>query len=400
MGNGHVVESAGGAEKVLCNMANELTLRGHQVTAMCNDIKEGLPFYPLMKEVNFVNLDGSGSKKKKQYPQIKKIVRELTRPLRKTVLYSLFPDPVERQRQYEFCSLIKGVIRCIQPDVVISYFLDDHDCIVKAIGHDRPLLVMHHGNPDTGLLNVARNKLDSLRHCDCLQLLLPSFAKTVQTALPWVRTLTIPNAVAHVEERNMAHPGENRDEHVITMLGRLNKDKQQHRLIRSFSYLAKEYPQWKVHVYGGNAFPLDYEDYLKSLIHELKLENQVFLMGTTDKPSDALRKSDIFAFPTAFEGFPLALTEAMAVGLPCVGLKTTSAVNELIVDGVNGLLAENSPEDFAAKLKILMDDPNLRVNMGRAGHEMMKQYAPEKIWDQWENLITEVVQQYRQRKAA
>ena len=117
-------------------------------------------------------------------------------------------------------------------------------------------------------------------------------------------------------------------------------------------------------------------------------------MGTTDKPFDVLRKSDIFAFPTVYEGFGLALAEAMSVGLPCVGLKTTSAVNELIVDGINGFLTDSTPEDFAAKLKILMDDQNLRAKMGKAGHEMMKQYAPSKIWGQWESLITEVVQEH------
>ena len=47
-----------------------------------------------------------------------------------------------------------------------------------------------------------------------------------------------------------------------------------------------------------------------------------------------------------------------------------------------------------------MNDQNLRVRMGKAGHEMMKQYAPEKIWDQWENLITSVVQQHQQCRAA
>jgi len=36
--------------------------------------------------------------------------------------------------------------------------------------------------------------------------------------------------------------------------------------------------------------------------------------------------------------------------------------------------------------------------MGKAGREMMKQYAPEKVWDQWEDLITEVVRQHSNRR--
>jgi len=183
------------------------------------------------------------------------------------------------------------------------------------------------------------------------------------------------------------------------MIGRLDKkQKQPHLLIRAFSHLAKEYPQWKVRIYGGEFTPR-YKEHLKSLVCKFRLENQVFLMGTTDKPLEEMRKSDIFAFPTAFEGFPLALTEAMSVGLPCVGLKTASAVNELIIDGYNGFLSDNNEFDFAQKLKCLMDDRQLRATLGQNGHEFVKQFEPNKIWDQWEALIVDTVQQHRQRKA-
>lgn len=111
-----------------------------------------------------------------------------------------------------------------------------------------------------------------------------------------------------------------------------------------------------------------------------------------------MRQSDIFAFPSVHEGFGLAIAEAMSIGLPCVGLKTCSAVNELIVDGDNGFLAENFVEDFAAKLRLLMDDAELRARMGRAGHEMMKQYTPEKIWDQWEELIITTVREHNEQR--
>jgi len=397
IGSGCFIEAAGGAEKVLCNMANELTLRGHQVTVVCNDIKQGVPFYPLMKEVDLVNLDGSG--RKKQYPQSKKIVRELTRPLRKTVLAPLFPDPVKRQYIQEFAASFRPVVCNTEPDVIISYFLGDHDRVVQIIGHDRPLIVMHHSN-SVLLLKHDHSILASLRHCDCLQLLLPSFEKIIQKTLPHVKTTVIPNVVVSVCDEETANPGKSKDEYVITMLARLNKDKQQDFLIRAFSHLAKEYPQWKVRFYGGIPVPPRYDDYLNTLIQELDLTNQVFLMGTTDKPLDVLRESDIFAFPSLFEGFPLALTEAMSAGLPCVGLKTATAVNELIVDGYNGFLSDNDEFDFAQKLKRLMDDPQLRVTLGQNGREFVKQFEPKKIWDQWENLIVEVVQQYGQRKAS
>jgi glycosyltransferase involved in cell wall biosynthesis len=90
----------------------------------------------------------------------------------------------------------------------------------------------------------------------------------------------------------------------------------------------------------------------------------------------------------------------MSVGLPCVGLKTAPGVNELIVDSKNGFLAENNVADFAAKLKLLMDNPSLRATLGQNGRTFVKQFEPQKIWDQWENLITETVGQYKKRNAA
>ena len=88
-----------------------------------------------------------------------------------------------------------------------------------------------------------------------------------------------------------------------------------------------------------------------------------------------------------FEGFGLALGEAMAVGLPSIGLKIAPAVNELIVDGENGILAENIEEDFAKNLEKLILDSKLRKKMGLNAKEMIKNYSEEKVVNMWDELI-------------
>ena len=112
----------------------------------------------------------------------------------------------------------------------------------------------------------------------------------------------------------------------------------------------------------------------------------------TDNVLDVYNKAAIFAFPSAYEGFGLALTEAMSAGLPAVGCKSCPAVNELIKDGENGFLCENGVDAFAQALEKLMSDEELREKMGQAAKEDMKQYAPDKIWDMWEKLIEQVAQ--------
>ena len=146
----------------------------------------------------------------------------------------------------------------------------------------------------------------------------------------------------------------------------------------------------------GGTYTTSHEKYktkILKFIEENNLHNKVCLTGVTDKVEIKLQKADIFAFPSAHEGFPLALTEAMAIGLPAIGYKTCAGVNELIIDGYNGFLCEDGIDDFAEKLKILMQDAELRKKMGQNARESMKQFAPKKIWDEWEDLINKVVEE-------
>lgn len=138
------------------------------------------------------------------------------------------------------------------------------------------------------------------------------------------------------------------------------------------------------------------DNYKKELIkftEDNNFKSRVVFTGSITNVIERLQQSDIFAFPSAYEGMPLALTEAMAVGLPAIGYKSCPAVNELIIDGYNGFLCEDGIDDFAEKLKILMQDAELRKKMGQNARESMKQFAPKKIWDEWEDLINKVVEE-------
>lgn len=132
-----------------------------------------------------------------------------------------------------------------------------------------------------------------------------------------------------------------------------------------------------------------------SYIKENALENNVYFSGISSDVESKLKVADIFAFPSNSEAFGLALTEAMAAGLPAIGYKSCPAVNEIIIDGYNGFLCDDGVDDFAEKMKVLMQNEELRKQMGKNAKESMKQFAPEKIWNQWEALIEEVTKAKR-----
>ena len=126
---------------------------------------------------------------------------------------------------------------------------------------------------------------------------------------------------------------------------------------------------------------------LQILIKKNGLENQVLLKGTTNDVQAVLKSGDIFTITSAYEGFGLSLGEAMSMGLPAVGYKNCSAVNELIRDRENGYLCEDGIDDLADKLTKLMKNTELRITMGKQARASMRAYAPEKIWNLWESLL-------------
>ena len=381
------VSSVSGAVRSFCKMACALAARGHDVYAVCNDFRPGRPFYPLDERVHFINLDGSGYRTLKPATWIKDL-----RPLLPSVCKAIWDRYVERPWGQRKNEPLEKLVREIQPNAIISFDVNDYFLIPRQSRPDWPVVLVSHrtsGKDFVSLMDVSE-RVSTINTWPHLHVLQHSYIAEIQ-ALYHGCIHAIPNDVPQVDEKDTADLTVEKPLKTIIMISRLHSGKQQHLLIQAFERLAKRYPDWKVEIYGP-PHKKTYRHQLERMIVSLDLTGQVKLMGTTNRPLEVLRNADIFAFPSHFhEGFNNALAEAMATGLPCVGLKNTPSVKELIVDGVNGFLTENTPEDFAQKLKLLMDDQDLRRKMGKAGHDMMKEYVPERIYDQWEKLLLDVV---------
>lgn len=150
-------------------------------------------------------------------------------------------------------------------------------------------------------------------------------------------------------------------------------------------------------LWGETHTDLEFTNQLKAQIAALGLDDRISLCGVTNDVKEKLLTASIFAFPSKFEGFPLALTEAMSYGLPSVGCKECPGVNTLIRDGENGFLCDGTPESLAEALRKLMRDQDLRLRLGAQAKEDMKEFAPERVWDQWEDRLTELVEKHRKR---
>ncbi len=91
---------------------------------------------------------------------------------------------------------------------------------------------------------------------------------------------------------------------------------------------------------------------LQNLVNELQLQDKVFFEGQKDEPFKGKEDADLFLMGSYYEGFPNALLEAQALGLPVIAFNVPGGIGEIIVDGENGLLVDdNDILGFASAVK-------------------------------------------------
>lgn len=151
----------------------------------------------------------------------------------------------------------------------------------------------------------------------------------------------------------------------IICVGRLAPVKAQHILIAAIDLLVHENRNVLLHLVGGGP---DRESLERDVANRGVERHVVFHGFTPQEKLDGLyRQADIFALPSFAEGVPGVLMEAMAMEIPCVATWITG-VPELIRNGVDGLLVAPSDVDgFAAAIRLLIDDEDLRLRIGEAG---------------------------------
>lgn len=117
------------------------------------------------------------------------------------------------------------------------------------------------------------------------------------------------------------------------------------------------------------------EDELRSLVESTGQHGRVVVAGPAPESEiiALLRKATVFALPCVTDSkgdsdnLPTVIMEAMAAGLPVVSTPV-AGVPEMVVDGITGCLApENSPSLLAEKLRLLLENRDLRESMGQAG---------------------------------
>lgn len=112
----------------------------------------------------------------------------------------------------------------------------------------------------------------------------------------------------------------------VVTAGRMEYQKGHWHLIRSFSEVIKEVPDARLVIFGSGTL----RDSLSELILKMGLEKNILLHSPSPYLEAYYASSAVFAFPSIFEGFGIAMQEALACGIPCVSSDYQSGARELL----------------------------------------------------------------------
>jgi glycosyltransferase involved in cell wall biosynthesis len=195
----------------------------------------------------------------------------------------------------------------------------------------------------------------------------------------------IPNAVeAPQPAAAVLHPEEPGRVRWIIAMGRLAPQKGFDMLIDAFSRVAGRHPQWSLKILGEGP----HRPTLEQLIDVKGLAGRVVLAGWEHDPGAVLQQGELFVLSSRFEGFPNALLEAMASGLPAVSFDCQSGPAEIIRDQIDGILVP--PEDVAGledAIDHALSDEALRRRLAAEAVRVVERFSVERYFARWDAVL-------------
>ncbi|NDP27187.1 MAG: glycosyltransferase family 4 protein [Flavobacterium sp.] len=169
----------------------------------------------------------------------------------------------------------------------------------------------------------------------------------------------------------------------VIAVARHSYEKGLDRMVQIWQKIFKNYPDWSLEIYGKS----DDKQELQQFVNTLNSKNVTFfepIKSILEKYLD----SSICIMTSRSEGFPMVLMEAMACGLPSVAYDCPVGPRSIITNNENGFLVEDGNVDsFIQKLELLMEDENLRIQMGINAQKSVKKYNLDTIMLQWNTLF-------------
>jgi glycosyltransferase involved in cell wall biosynthesis len=355
--------SAGGAERVMAIMANYWAGMGWKIDLLTFDDGSVPPFYKLDPRIRHRALSIAGCS---------------DNPI------GSFRNNIRR------IAVLRAAIRESKPDCVIS-FIDQTNVLTllatRTLGI--PVIVEEHIHVQSSQLHRSWKLMRRLTypHANLVIAITERALSSLPSGLR-KRAIVIPNPALPPSRADGQPAREARTSRSIVSIGRLVPQKGFDLLLRAFALQKDIHPKWKLTILGEG--PLRSE--LESLCEDLGLTGRVSMPGLVTNTEDYLDAADLFVLASHFEGFPMALCEAMASGLPVISTDCPSGPREIINDGEDGLLVPNGNlEALAAAMDRLISNEAERKRLAVGALRITERFGLPKIMALWEESLAEVV---------
>ena len=401
------LNGTGGTEKIGCFLSNILSENNFEVEIATNQESDGNPMFLLNESAKVINIFDKNVPQKKLLELYNykgrnpffwiyyKVQKKYYKVYNKKFLKKMNGiDEFNKFNLYQRSQSWKNYIVKSNPDLIITMTIDSLLEITFENEYNIPIINSVNGRPDYDYSDILwhRSKIDmellrdSYKHLSAIQVLFDSYKDYLPDTFKG-KAFTIPNPVFQVDDLEIVnHYKEKERFKILNVASLVTSCKQQDIAINVFSKIADKHTTWDLHFWGIG----DDLEALQNQVKQLKLEDRVFFNGFTKNPIDKMKESDVFIFPSKYEGFGLALTEAMSVGLPGIGFQSCSGVNELIENNVNGFLVHNESE-LQESLENLIVSKDLRNQIGTNAHQMMKKFNENNITNKWIDVINQIL---------
>lgn len=176
----------------------------------------------------------------------------------------------------------------------------------------------------------------------------------------------------------------------IVYMGRIGYEKNIKGLLDAFQIVSADRPEVRLMIVGDGPDRPELEEAVRSK----NLEDKVIFTGFLgDEPLvQALQANDIFVTASKSENMPISVLEALAAGLPAIGVRA-KGIPEIIRDGENGLLAEpDNTEELAQKIKTLLEDEGLRERFSARSRQIALEYSAHRTAEFLEEAYKEAIE--------
>lgn len=175
----------------------------------------------------------------------------------------------------------------------------------------------------------------------------------------------------------------------VISIGRLEPEKGFETLIDIWEIVIKEYPDWHLDIFGSG----DNHEELQKQITRKRLTDSISINLPKKEISIEYLNSSLYVMTSYYEGFGMVLIEAMQCGVPCISFNCPHGPSEIIENGRTGFIIEDrNLQEFADKIIQLIENKELRIQMGRNAKKSSERFSPNSIMKEWDTLFKSLVE--------